>query len=68
MNESNWNMVSNSQLKEELTRLETEFKLKQNEMEKIVSEIDVLHNSMNELSKTYVEIKDILDKREGKKR
>ena len=37
-------------------------------MEKIVSEIDVLHNSMNELSKTYVEIKDILDKREGKKR
>ena len=68
MNESNWNMVSNTQLKEELTRLETEFKLKQNEMEKIVSEIDVLHNSMNELSKTYVEIKDILDKREGKKR
>ena len=28
MNESNWNMVSNTQLKEELTRLETEFKLK----------------------------------------
>ena len=68
MNETNWNIASNTQLKEELTRLETEFKLKQNEMEKIVSEIDVLHNSMNELSKTYVEIKDILDKREGKKR
>ncbi len=68
MNESNWNMVSNSQLKEELTRLETEFKLKQDEMGKIVLKIDELHNSMNELSKTYVEIKDILDKREGKKR
>lgn len=67
MNESNWNMVSNSQLKEELTRLETEFKLKQDEMGKIVLKIDELHNSMNELSKTYVEIKDILDKREGKK-
>lgn len=68
MNESNWNIVSNSQLKEELTRLETEFKLKQDEMGKIVLKIDELHNSMNELSKTYVEIKDILDKREGKKR
>ena len=68
MNEGNWNMVSNSQLKEELTRLETEFKLKQDEMRKIVLKIDELHNSMNELSKTYVEIKDILDKREGKKR
>ena len=61
-------MVSNTQLKEELTRLETEFKLKQDEMGKIVLKIDELHNSMNELSKTYVEIKDILDKREGKKR
>lgn len=68
MNESNWNIVSNSQLKEELTHLETEFKLKQDEMGKIVLKIDELHNSMNELSKTYVEIKDILDKREGKKR
>ena len=68
MNESNWNMVSNSQLKEELTRLETEFKLKQDEMRKIVLKIDELHNSMNELSKTYVEIQDILYKREGKKR
>ena len=68
MNESNWNMVSNSQLKEELTRLETEFKLKQDEMGKIVLKIDELHNSMNELSKTYVEIRDILYKREGKKR
>ena len=68
MNESNWSMVSNSQLKEELTRLETEFKLKQDEMGKIVLKIDELHNSMNELSKTYVEIQDILYKREGKKR
>ena len=68
MNESNWNIVSNSQLKEELTRLETEFKLKQDEMGKIVLKIDELHNSMNELSKTYVEIQDILYKREGKKR
>ena len=68
MNESKWNMVSNSQLKEDLPRLETEFKLKQDEMGKIVLKIDELHNSMNELSKTYVEIQDILYKREGKKR
>lgn len=67
MKETNWNMASNAQLKEELERLEKLFNMKQKEMEKIVSEIDVLHNDMNNLSKSYVEIKDILNKREGKK-
>lgn len=67
MKETNWNMASNAQLKEELERLEKLFNAKQKEMEKIVSEIDVLHNDMNNLSKSYVEIKKILDKREGKK-
>ena len=59
-------MASNAQLKKELERLEKLFNAKQKEMEKIVSEIDVLHNDMNHLSKSYVEIKDILNKREGK--
>ena len=68
MKETNWNMASNAQLKEELERLEKLFNEKQKEMEKIVLEIDVLHNDMNNLSKSYVEIKDILNKREGKKR
>lgn len=67
MKETNWNMASNAQLKEELERLDKLFNTKQKEMEKIVSEIDVLHNDMNNLSKSYVEIKDILNKREGKK-
>lgn len=67
MMETNWNMASNAQLKEELERLDKLFNAKQKEMEKIVSEIDVLHNDMNNLSKSYVEIKKILDKREGKK-
>ena len=67
MKETNWNMASNAQLKEELERLDKLFNVKQKEMEKIVSEIDVLHNDMNNLSKSYVEIKDILNKREGKK-
>lgn len=67
MKETNWNMASNAQLKEELERLEKLFNAKQKEMEKIVSEIDVLHNDMNNLSKSYVEIKKILNKREGKK-
>ena len=67
MKETNWNMASNAQLKEELERLEKLFNAKQKEMEKIVSEIDVLHNDMNNLSKSYVEIKHILNKREGKK-
>ena len=68
MNETNWNMASNTQLKEELERLENLFNKKQKEMEQIVLEIDILHNDMNNLSKSYVEIKDILNKREGKKR
>ena len=68
MNETNWNMASNAQLKEELERLENLFNKKQKEMEQIVLEIDILHNDMNNLSKSYVEIKDILNKREGKKR
>jgi len=67
MKETNWNMASNAQLKEELERLEKLFNAKQKEMEKIVSEIDILHNDMNNLSKSYVEIKKILNKREGKK-
>jgi hypothetical protein len=67
MKETNWNMASNAQLKEELERLDKLFNAKQKEMEKIVSEIDVLHNDMNNLSKSYVEIKKILNKREGKK-
>ena len=67
MKETNWNMASNAQLKEELERLDKLFNAKQKEMEKIVSEIDVLHNDMNNLSKSYVEIKDILKKTEGKK-
>ena len=66
MKETNWNMASNTQLKEELERLEKLFNEKQKEMEKIVLEIDVLHNDMNNLSKSYVEIKDILNKRQGK--
>ena len=68
MNETNWNMASNTQLKEELERLENLFNKKQKEMEQMVLEIDILHNDINNLSKSYVEIKDILNKREGKKR
>ena len=68
MNETNWNMASNTQLKEELERLENLFNKKQKEMGQMVLEIDILHNDMNNLSKSYVEIKDILNKREGKKR
>ena len=67
MKETDWNMASNAQLKEELERLDKLFNAKQKEMEKIVSEIDVLHNDMNNLSKSYVEIRHILNKREGKK-
>ncbi len=63
----NWQMASNSQLKEELNRLDTEFGEKQSELKNIVSKIDELHNELNNLSKTYNVINNILYKREGKK-
>lgn len=60
MDDINWNLASNTQLKEECDRLEKEFKEKQKLMENT-------HKQMVELSKQYVEVKKILDKRQGKR-
>lgn len=60
MEERNWNMVSNSQLEkkcEELKKRYEEDKIKMIE----------LHKEMTSLSVEYCEIKEILDKRQGKK-
>lgn len=67
MNENfNWNLASNAQLKEECERLETEFKKKQEELGGIVSKIDEYNTLLVNLSKQYREVKEILNKREGK--
>lgn len=63
----NWNLASNVQLKEECERLESEFSEKQQKMKDAVKEIDDLNESLKELSRQYVDIKNILNKREGKK-
>lgn len=63
----NWNLASNAQLKEECERLESEFSEKQQKMKDAVKEIDDLNESLKELSRQYVDIKNILNKREGKK-
>ena len=63
----NWQLASNSQLKEECERLEKEFKEKQDEMREMVKKFDEISETMTKLSKEYVKIKEILDKREGKK-
>lgn len=63
----NWNLASNAQLKEECERLENEFSEKQQKMKDAVKEIDDLNESLKELSRQYVDIKNILNKREGKK-
>lgn len=63
----NWNLASNAQLKEECERLENEFSKKQQKMKDAVKEIDDLNESLKELSRQYVDIKNILNKREGKK-
>lgn len=64
----NWNLVSNAQLKEECERLENEFADKQKELKETVNQIDLLNNELLEMSKTYNDIKLILNKREGKNR
>lgn len=67
MEETNWNMASNTQLKEECERLENEYKDKQQIMEETCKKAEALHKEMVELSQHYVEVKNILDKRQGKK-
>ena len=66
MEEIDWNMASNSQMKEELQRLKDEFNKKQDEMKNLVAQMDVLHIELDNISKNYVEITKILNKREGK--
>jgi predicted nucleic acid-binding Zn-ribbon protein len=66
MEEMDWNMASNVQIKEKLEALKKDFDKKQKKMKKIVDSMDELHNQMFELSKNYTELKSILNKREGK--
>ncbi len=65
-NDFNWKLASNKQLKEECERLEIEFKEKQNELGKYVSKIDEFNETLSKLSQQYVDLKKILNKREGK--
>ena len=62
----NWNLASNSQLKEECGRLEKEFSTLQTELKEYVNKIDSLNANLVDMSKKYREIKEILNKREGK--
>lgn len=62
----NWNLASNSQLKEECERLEKEFSTLQTELKEYVNKIDSLNTNLVDMSKKYREIKEILNKREGK--
>ncbi len=62
----NWNIASNSQLKEECERLENEFTEKQALLKEGLEKIEELNAYLTELSKHYVEVKQILNKREGK--
>lgn len=66
MEKIDWKIASNTELKEELERLENEFNLSQQEMKKLVDKIDELNSKMSTMSSSYIEIKEILNKREGK--
>lgn len=63
----NWNLASNAQLKEECERLEKEFVRNQEDLGKVVSKIDEYNEILVNLSKQYRNVKEILNKREGKK-
>ena len=62
----NWNMATNSQLRQECKSLEDEFGTLQDTLRQIVERIDEINGRLNELSYEYITIKEILDKREGK--
>ena len=62
----NWNLSSNTELKEKIESLEKEFAEKQAELNTIVQRVEELNNSMVELSKEYNKIVEILNKREGR--
>lgn len=62
----NWNLMSNSQLKEKLEKLQKDFSEKQNNLKDCINKIDELNDELKKLSKEYNEIKTIVNKREGK--
>ena len=62
----NWNLASNNQLREECELLEKEFEEKQAELKKMVNKIEEINGMLTEMSRTYNEVKAILNKREGK--
>lgn len=62
----NWDFASNAQLKEECERLENEFSENQKKMKDAIKEIDDVNERLKELSRQYVAVKKILNKREGK--
>lgn len=59
MEEKDWNMMSNTQLQEECERLKNEYESKK---EKMIQ----LNEDLIEISLSYCDIMDILDKRLGK--
>lgn len=59
MENKNWNLVSNTQLQEECKRLQSDYTQKQMLMKQTYEE-------MRSLSEQYINIKSILEKRQGK--
>lgn len=61
-----WKIASNTELKEECERLKNIFAEKQEEMKSLVDEINKINDYMVGISKDYIEVRTILNKREGK--
>lgn len=59
MENKNWNLASNTQLQEECKRLQSDYTQKQLLMKQTYEE-------MHSLSEQYINIKSILEKRQGK--
>ena len=60
-------LLSNDELKNEMDKLEATYKVKQEKLRIVIEEIERLNLEMRDLSKSYVSIRKIYDKRTGNK-
>ena len=62
----NLNIISNKELGDIKNTLEGDYKNKQIEMKALCKQVEKLHKEMVDISKRFVEVKEVINKRQGK--
>lgn len=62
----NLNIISNKELGDIKNTLEGDYKNKQIEMKALCEQVEKLHKEMVDISKRFVEVKEVINKRQGK--